>query len=373
MNVQSALLSGLHSLAGSPRARYVVWTTLVVTVWIGRLDEGGRELHADANRRSGLSVHVVGRRPDEILFVHRKRSGGPSQGQAASQMAIGVMTFEGRDRRELYGSKSLALDPIWSRDRSRVAFVGAVTEGGRRTELFSMRADGTGVRRLTNHSQRVVCTSPSWSPDASQIVYSTFGLDRSDEAPELWVVEVATGRSRLLEKGTCPDWSPDGRTVLFTRPETGFIAEGRLWAFDLRTNSSKRVIGQMTTCGGSWSPDGRQIAYSVVRQDQRGTVWVAKADGTQRRQLTKHEGPPREYGEPIWTDVTDREPRWSADGSSLAFNRCENVAMNGVAERSRIWKVPVRDGSPPRPISPDDGWDMLGGGALVAPFWAARG
>src|SRR5438067_13882912 len=59
------------------------------------------------------------------------------------------------------------------------------------------------------------------------------------------------------------------------------------------------------------SPDGTLVVYSVARADRakdNGTsqVWLLHIDGTNHRQLT-------------WSGERNREPRWSPDGSSVAF------------------------------------------------------
>ena len=66
-------------------------------------------------------------------------------------------------------------DPAWSPDGARIAFVRPVFYGppGRRlenNELFVMRADGGGIRRLTRY--RFEDLAPSWSPDGSRIAFS---------------------------------------------------------------------------------------------------------------------------------------------------------------------------------------------------------
>ena len=79
------------------------------------------------------------------------------------------------------------------------------------------------------------------------------------------------------------------------------------------------------------SPDGRCVAYVVTQLDEdskeyRRDLWLASTDGDEARQLT-YEG-----------DVNG-EPRWSADGTQIAF-----VSNRGEEQASQIWLLPIDGG-----------------------------
>ncbi|MGE3778223.1 MAG: tetratricopeptide repeat protein, partial [Pirellulaceae bacterium] len=52
----------------------------------------------------------------------------------------------------------------------------------------------------------------SWSPDGRYVGYGDY---RPNTEPGLWLLDVKTGRTRLLttQRLTCPRWSPDGKTI----------------------------------------------------------------------------------------------------------------------------------------------------------------
>ena len=85
-----------------------------------------------------------------------------------------------------------------------------------------------------------------------------------------------------------------------------------------------------TISSPQFSPDAKRIAYVVTRADMERSVydadiWVVNADGTADRQLSRGRG-------------NDNHPRWSPDGSRLAF------LSERDAERGAIWAMPADGG-----------------------------
>ena len=184
-------------------------------------------------------------------------------------------------------------DPAWSPDGRRIAFA-RTTDCYCTARLFVMRANGRGVRRLTDGR---FDESPAWSPDGRRIAYhSTRGLKaiRPD----------GSGERRITRFGEASGlaWSPDGRRIAFYR--NGFV-----WTAPWNGRGARRIVSGHSP---DWSPDGQKLVY----QPQRGGVATVRADGTGRRFLTN-----------------GMEPAWSPDGKRIAFNR---RPRNNVSE---LWMM----------------------------------
>ncbi len=107
-------------------------------------------------------------------------------------------------------------------------------------------------------------------------------------------------------------WSPDGEHVAYyAAPQTNDL---RAVSFDIYTARviDKQLVDiqQLTKRSGTntnpqWSPDGRQLVF-VSNRDGDDDLYLMDADGGNIRQLTNH-------------PATDYDPRWLPDGSGILF------------------------------------------------------
>ena len=202
-----------------------------------------------------------------------------------------------------------AVQPAWSPDGSRIAYWGN-SEGGRR-DIWTVAADGAGAP-VPVTSDIAIDWSPVWSPDGKWLYFSS---DRNGTM-SLWRValEQATGRVTAAPSPVVPaatvgafSISKDGNTLLYGTD----TIRTTLYATNFDP-ASARFAGspQVVLQGGQQidyidvSPDGRWIAFGSA--DRQEDLFVLRTDGTGFRQITD--------------DLArDRGPRWSPDGSRLAF------------------------------------------------------
>jgi Tol biopolymer transport system component len=161
-------------------------------------------------------------------------------------------------------------------------------------------------------------TGPSavaWSPDSKSLVYSMAG--------SLWRQELGSTSAEQLTSGPGydyqPDWSSDGRWIVFDRYDHDAV---ELWSLDLRDKQLRR----MTSAGAvnlepRFSPDGKRLAFVSTSYKGHFHIFVANfADGSLRNveQLTpEHIGDlPRYYYSKVDHEIS---PVWSRDGAEILF------------------------------------------------------
>ena len=212
-------------------------------------------------------------------------------------------------------------------------------------QIYRINVDGTGLTKLTSEGSH---NDAAWSPEGKRIAFTRFasGSQSSDvylmNADGSNVVRRTTGGQYYSVT-----WSPDGRSLTVDAPSGGDSLNVLTMSAD--GNGLPTVL--ITNAGSpSWSPDGKQIAYSHgTAYYDASQIYVSNADGTGARRATP------DFSGWNWNAA------WSPDGKKLSFTRCLSTCGIYAMELSSsvLTLVPSAAGSQEAEWSPDGSWLAL--------------
>jgi Tol biopolymer transport system component len=219
--------------------------------------------------------------------------------------------------------------PDWSPDGERIAF-------DTRTEfeaaqIYVMNADGSGLTQLTRGPG--VQRAASWSPDATSLAieadwgdYPALGgiwiIPASD--PDGVTREDARRVTTLpagIDSDSEPQFSPDGRSIVFTRAKSFDVSAIHRVGID-GTGLERLTPWRLNASDPDWSPDGQRITFDSGNSGQpgtRGNIYVMNADGTGRTRLTDRKTVKKVQGDPNIRGTNN--PVWSPSGTQIMYTR----------------------------------------------------
>ena len=159
---------------------------------------------------------------------------------------IAVVDLDGENFRKLTKSRGADIEPSWSPDGKRIAFL---SERSDPRSLHVMNADGSEVTHMGGRF-RMVGVKPSWSPDGSRIAFTSIESIGDEDWPQHeWGVAIANA------DGSGVTWLE--ATVVISDPN--------------------RYVNMGSP---TWSPDGTKIAYATNEGRQPGTLHTINSDGS---------------------------------------------------------------------------------------------
>jgi Tol biopolymer transport system component len=267
----------------------------------------------------GQRLHLM--RPDgsdahEIAPRLGLEAAGPDWSPDGTRIAFELMTgddvFEiwtvkadGTDPRRLLACEAAPCVqvglPSWAPDGKQVAFgrlvnpTGSYRDDHLTIEVLDLASGASRVIAIApvGGVDAVEYVNPRWSPDGKQVVfvinrYATPPTNESLLGSSIAVVATdgsEADRPRILSDesmfGSHPDWSPDGRRIVFSTHGLGFEADSRKASNLYTIRPDGTDITQITRFGEgdtrvgtpSWTPDGARILFTHIGRE------TSKPDG----------------------------------------------------------------------------------------------
>lgn len=211
--------------------------------------------------------------------------------------------------------------------------------GKRGKDVFVMDMDGHGAYQVTKNKS--INISPSWSPDGSKIVFTSYMKGN----PDLYVVDVGKKNYKRITSGVganiTPEWSPNGGSIALASSISGI---SNIYTIPPGGGSMRRITnGSVIDVSPAWSPDGGTIIFSSERAGGLH-IYRVSSDGTGLMRLT-------------FVGYQNDMPDYSPMGDKIAFagrdmGTFDIFIMN--TDGSNIQRLTLGTGSNERPsFSPD--------------------
>ena len=277
---------------------------------------------------------------------------------------------------------------------SKLVFIGRKSKGSPK-QVYVCDFDGTNMVQITNTNS--IHLSPTWSPDGTSLVATSFELNN----PDLYFYEIIKSKSGSIRPGmkkriayqfvlnsgghftpsgkliaytgaiegnadiytitpdgknrvrligghgldVDPNFSPDGKYLAFV---SGRYGNPHIFTATLKWQSDDKVTiegdKRLTYAGWynatpDWSPDSQKIAFAGYDKDiNRWDLFVMNYDGTNMERLTLKIG-------------DNESPSWSPNGQMIAFHT-NRTGTSDTKDHARIY-VMNRDGSAQRELPID--------------------
>jgi Tol biopolymer transport system component len=227
-----------------------------------------------------------------------------------------VVNADGSDVHRIDTPTPTIESPAWSPDGRWIAFAMSTDsgDGGIQVAIWEIHPDGSGLRQVTHTvAGQAEDHAVQFSPDGSRIVIERQLASCRFFCPSIFTADATDGANvtRVSPQGLKgfdhPDWSPDGRWVIFRTEARSGGSSGVFVAHP--DGSHLQMILDGTRTGrqfrsSTFSPDGAQLVISIIPSpDATADLWIGRFDESEHlgslTQLTR-------------TDAFESSVRWGS-------------------------------------------------------------
>jgi serine/threonine protein kinase/Tol biopolymer transport system component len=299
-------------------------------IYAGSLDSKDRKLLIPLSRDSANATRAIYSPPGYILYAINRTT---LLGQAFDPVRLEV---QGEPFR--VAENVIATGGGSARFTVSANGVLAFLQGGEADTVQLTWCDRTG-KRLNQAGPAAPWLSLSLSPDerfAAVIRYEPSNYN------SLWLLDLVQGAtSRFVADGDNfdPVWSPDGKQLAFSSVRN---ALPNLYLKPLTGNvPEERLLESGSMCfATSWSPDGKFLIYRTVDPQRGRDLWLLPMSGERKPQPL------------LQTKATEQSGRVSPDGNWLAYESDESgsneVYVTQFPQPARSWRISTNGGAQPR-------------------------
>jgi Tol biopolymer transport system component len=201
-----------------------------------------------------------------------------------------IMNADGSDVAKI--SEFPGWTPAWSPDGTKIAFTG---RGARGVDVFVMDADGSNLTNLSNYpgdeNSPIYSDDlePVWSPDGTKIAFVSsrilgHGIYIMDANGENQTRISPLGDWRWMDDN--PNWSPDGTKIVFAGTRSHPMWE--IYVIDIDGSNQTRLTNDygLYFKNPTFSPDGTKIVMAGCKAFC--DIYIMNSDGSAITNMTNH-------------------------------------------------------------------------------------